>query len=939
MPLSGPNSSSTEPLLPNGNVSEPKSIHSDRSGERGKGSLAGGGYPPSTAAATADDATAVVGAGIATTAAAVAAAAAGGAAAQNGQKSPPNVLAVDPEPFTVPPTHVQRMTLAELEEATGGFCEEHLIGAGGFGSVYRGVLANGRVVAVKRRAVDSMQGSTEFNNELKFLSKIRHPHLVALIGFCEEQGQQLLVYEFMAQGNLREHLYDRLGAPRGRLRWLQRLSIAVGAAKGIEYLHVALRPSIIHRDIKTTNILLDDSLCAKVADFGLSRLGPQDSSHVSTNVKGTAGYLDPEYYTVQQLTDRSDVFSFGVVLLELVSGRQPIDLNRPRVDWNIIDWARKHLQQGDIEAIVDPTLPPSEFLMDAMWKVAEVGILCVEPMGINRPSISEVVRELGEAVAMELSNTPVRNHFHQHHQQQHQQPQQRRHEQQEGQEGEQEEYDSEIGVEYGGEMGGDRGTGGGAGGGGAARGGGGDGGGMVGRRGYYNSTLTFSRSGTNGGDSSGGMDARDRGGRGMDRGFGRGENLNRVVPAELAMSWQGEGGEASGGMRGDGDGSGGVWMGVGGVSERVSERVSGRVSQRVSGEMGMCAVGRGGSGEGVVAGMGVGDWSGGSSGRHGDRAGGERGRSGGWGGGGGGGEGEGEGGSTMGFRGPGRSGEMYIRRGGSSEEFKSRSGGEGSGAQGGGAQGVGPMAVSDSLMRRRREGAAYTGPIARPNLPTGGGGSGGRGREGGGEGIGRGGFSGESVEAELMMAHAPHGDYMLLRKVQQGVMSPPTPQEKRHFSAEDKPRFASPFAQPGFQPRAGGREFESAREPAGSHGIGATPDGKRRLSEGVNVTMSEEGRTLGKDVTLRNDTRNDTRPPDFEMSRPHNLVTATASSLSAVELVGMSTDSWRETPSLPYLVPSQGPEHLSGRLDERLAGVEKTEQRKMAVLAQSAPSQ
>ncbi|GJP29086.1 hypothetical protein CLOM_g77 [Closterium sp. NIES-68] len=250
------------------------------------------------------------------------------------------------------------------------------------------------------------------------------------------------------------------------------------------------------------------------------------------------------------------------------------------------------------------------------------------------------------------------------------------------------------------------------------------------------------------------MDARDRGGRGMDRGFGRGENLNRVVPAELAMSWQGEGGEASGGMRGDGDGSGGVWMGVGGVSERVSERVSGRVSQRVSGEMGMCAVGRGGSGEGVVAGMGVGDWSGGSSGRHGDRAGGERGRSGGWGGGGGGGEGEGEGGSTMGFRGPGRSGEMYIRRGGSSEEFKSRSGGEGSGAQGGGAQGVGPMAVSDSLMRRRREGAAYTGPIARPNLPTG-----------------------------------------------ARVMSPPTPQEKRHFSAEDKPRFASPFAQPGFQPR------------------------------------------------------------------------------------------------------------------------------------------
>ncbi|CAI7850659.1 unnamed protein product, partial [Closterium sp. NIES-53] len=214
MPLSRLNSSSTEPLLPNGNVSERKSDPN---------------VEGSAPAITATDA--------ATGAAAAAATAAGAAAADtahNGQKAPPNGLAVEAAPFTVPSTHVQRMSLAELEEATGGFCEEHMIGAGGFGPVYRGVLANGRVVAVKRRAVDSMQGSTEFNNELKFLSKIRHPHLVALIAFCEEQGQQLLVYEFMAQGNLREHLYDRLGAPRGRLRWLQRLSIAVGAAKGRE---------------------------------------------------------------------------------------------------------------------------------------------------------------------------------------------------------------------------------------------------------------------------------------------------------------------------------------------------------------------------------------------------------------------------------------------------------------------------------------------------------------------------------------------------------------------------------------------------------------------------------------------------------------------------------------------------------------------------------
>ncbi|CAI7850653.1 unnamed protein product, partial [Closterium sp. NIES-53] len=709
---------------------------------------------------------------------------------------------------------------------------------------------------------------------------------------------------------------------------------------GIEYLHVALRPSIIHRDIKTTNILLDDSLCAKVADFGLSRLGPQDNTHVSTNVKGTAGYLDPEYYTVQQLTDRSDVFSFGVVLLELVSGRQPIDLSRPRVDWNIIDWARKHLQQGDIEAIVDPTLPPSEFLIDAMWKVAEVGILCVEPMGINRPSISEVVRELGEAVAMELSNTPVRNHFHQHqHQRQHQQGQGQQGDGQ--QEGQQEGYDSEIGVNYGDERGG-------------GRGGGGDEGGR-------------------GGDEGGrGMDARRRpdGGGGMEheardtpeQRFRRGENPNRVVPAELAMSWRGEAGEASGGMRGDGDGSGEVWAEMGGVSERVSGGVSEGVSERESGRVGWR-----GSGEGL-AGMGGGDWSGSSVGWHPNGGGVEA--VGGGGGGGGrrrGDGGGGEGGIAMGFRGPGSGGEMYIRRGGSSEELMSHGGVQGGGVQrggmqGGAVQGVGLMAVSDSLMRRNREGASYNGPISRPNLPGGiGGGEGRGGREGMRE-VGQGGFSGESLEADLMMALAPHGDYMMLRKVQQGVMSPPVPQEKRHFSAEDKPRFASPFGQPGFQPQAGGRDFESAREPVGGHGVGGNSEGKRRMSDGEGVDLStgrEDGRALRGEVSMRDDLRPDyemsrsheeqlhdsgfevSRPhnSDFERSRPHNLVTSTASSLSAVELAGMSSDSWRETPSLPFLVPSQGQEQLSGRLDERVVGVEKTEQRKMAVLAQSAPSQ
>ncbi|CAI5946674.1 unnamed protein product [Closterium sp. NIES-65] len=269
---------------------------------------------------------------------------------------------------------------------------------GGFGPVYRGVLPDGRMVAVKRRDDDSLQGDREFVNEVDLLSRACHPNLVELVGYCREARQHLLVYEFMPNGTVREHLYDQMGQPLGRLRWLTRIQIALGAARAIQYLHTCLQPPIIHRDIKTSNILLDGRLNARVADFGLSRVGPQDNrSHVSTVVKGTAGYLDPEYFTIQQLTDRSDVFSFGVVLLELISGQQPIDLNRPQQHWSIIDWvsgfdwvssvvwSRNHLQQGNIRAVADPTLLPHEWDEEAMWRVAEVGMVCVEPKSLNCP--------------------------------------------------------------------------------------------------------------------------------------------------------------------------------------------------------------------------------------------------------------------------------------------------------------------------------------------------------------------------------------------------------------------------------------------------------------------------------------------------------------------------------------------------------------------------
>ncbi|VAH20397.1 unnamed protein product [Triticum turgidum subsp. durum] len=210
----------------------------------------------------------------------------------------------------------------ELKSCTDNFADSHEIGAGGYGKVYKGTLVDGIRVAIKRAQSGSMQGAPEFKNEIELLSRVHHRNLVSLIGFCFQQGEQMLVYEFVAGGTLRENLVVR-GTYLG---WKKRLRIALGSARGLAYLHELADPPIIHRDIKSTNILLDENLKAKVADFGLSKLvADTEKGHVSTQVKGTLGYLDPEYYMTQQLSEKSDVYSFGVVMLELVSGRQPIE--------------------------------------------------------------------------------------------------------------------------------------------------------------------------------------------------------------------------------------------------------------------------------------------------------------------------------------------------------------------------------------------------------------------------------------------------------------------------------------------------------------------------------------------------------------------------------------------------------------------------------------
>lgn len=283
---------------------------------------------------------------------------------------------------------------SELKKATNNFNESNEIGSGGYGKVYRGIISSGEQVAIKRAQGNSMQGATEFKTEIELLSRVHHKNVVGLVGFCIEQGEQMLVYEYMAGGSLRDCLTGRSGV---RLDWRRRLMIALGAARGITYLHELVSPPIIHRDIKSTNILLDEKKIAKVADFGLSKTGPGEGSgkqHVSTQVKGTLGYLDPEYYTSNQLTEKSDVYSYGVVLLELLTSRAPIEHGN-----YVVKEAKAAIDRGGLGALrsmLDPRLRDEE--LAELNSFVRVALSCVEDSASNRPSMGEVVKQLEELV-------------------------------------------------------------------------------------------------------------------------------------------------------------------------------------------------------------------------------------------------------------------------------------------------------------------------------------------------------------------------------------------------------------------------------------------------------------------------------------------------------------------------------------------------------------
>eukprot|EP00257_Ricinus_communis_P017492 XP_015575939.1 LOW QUALITY PROTEIN: probable serine/threonine-protein kinase PBL25 [Ricinus communis] len=289
----------------------------------------------------------------------------------------------------------QTFTFRELATATKNFRQECLIGEGGFGRVYKGKLENtNQIVAVKQLDRNGRQGNREFLVEVLMLSLLHHQNLVNLIGYCADGDQRLLVYEYMASGSLEDHLLE-LPPEQKPLDWFIRMKIALGAAKGLEYLHDKANPPVIYRDLKSSNILLDEEYNAKLSDFGLAKLGPVgDRTHVSSRVMGTYGYCAPEYQRTGQLTVKSDVYSFGVVLLELITGRRAIDTTRSTHEQTLVTWAQPVFKDPNrYPELADPLLD-KDFPVRGLNQAVAVAAMCLQEEAGVRPLMSDVVTAL-----------------------------------------------------------------------------------------------------------------------------------------------------------------------------------------------------------------------------------------------------------------------------------------------------------------------------------------------------------------------------------------------------------------------------------------------------------------------------------------------------------------------------------------------------------------
>jgi len=281
--------------------------------------------------------------------------------------------------------------LEEIMEATQNFSKE--IGRTGFGSVFFGKLPDGKEIAVK-----VLRGIEGFSTEIDHLSRVHHKNLVPLLGYCHESGKHMLIYDYMSQGSLSHRVYVK------NANWKSRLKIAIDAAEGLRYLHVCCTPMIIHRDVKTTNIILDSDLNGKLGDFGLSMMTMDRKAPIDTLVAGTYGYADPEYVMSGVLTQKSDVYSFGVVLLEIICGRKPINRTLPEEEKSLPEWVRNYVGIKEnpvkIVEIIDKKMD-GNYNMKSITIVAKLALRCVEETSSSRPSMSEVVGELKEAFMYE----------------------------------------------------------------------------------------------------------------------------------------------------------------------------------------------------------------------------------------------------------------------------------------------------------------------------------------------------------------------------------------------------------------------------------------------------------------------------------------------------------------------------------------------------------
>lgn len=280
----------------------------------------------------------------------------------------------------------------ELASATKNFRRECLIGEGGFGSIYKGKIdSTGQVVAIKKLDPSGNQGSKEFLVEVLMLSLLHHPNLVDLVGFCAEGEQRLLVYELLPLGSLEYHLHD-LPPDMQPLDWNTRMKIAAGIAEGLDYLHNQADPPVIHRDLKSSNILLGEGFHPKLSDFGLAKFGPpRDKSHVSTRVMGTQGYCAPEYYDTGKLTTKSDIYCFGIVLLEIITGRRAVDTTEELGKQTLLEWARPLLKdRKNLRQLADQKLQ-DQFSDSVLRRAIDIALMCLQDNPQSRPSMQDLV--------------------------------------------------------------------------------------------------------------------------------------------------------------------------------------------------------------------------------------------------------------------------------------------------------------------------------------------------------------------------------------------------------------------------------------------------------------------------------------------------------------------------------------------------------------------